>query len=270
MPLLSERTETQRFVALFVGRHHTGKTVAEASFPKPSLFFDFDGNIGGAQVPWLDLKEIEYLPYPPNTPNLINILDKKIESLNNQAIVQNGMFGRLPRTVCVDSLTWMTFAFVSQSLDITHPKESQGRWIGVTRIPGPDDYKLEAQATYGLFSDLKSLPIQNLILSAHLVDTYEKPKDERGNSLPYAESIVSGYKLSIRDKIGENIQSGVNHIFHFEKESQGGAERFYVTFRGGIACSYYTWLPFGRQEWTGKDFYQFMLSHKDKVKSNAP
>lgn len=278
MPLLIDRSDTQRFVGLFVGNHHSGKTVAEASFPKPSFFFDFDLRIGGAQVPWLDLRGIEYEAYPPKTPNLIQKLDDRIEIWISQAQLQTGgagnlaVFGQLPKTICLDSLTWMTFAFTCQSVGITHRVKNEdgrerkaGRWLGPVAMLGPEDYGLEAQATYGILANLKSLPVQNIILSAHLIDTYEKPKDEEGNELPYAASIINGQKLSVRDKIGVNMQAAVDHVFHFERETIGNADHFYCTFRGGIACSAYSWLPFGRIEWSGKNFYDLMLSYKTKA-----
>ena len=265
MPLLVNRTDTQRFVALFVGDAHSGKTVAEASFPKPNFFFDFDLKIGGAQVPWLDLKDIEYESYPPKTPNLVQKLENKIEMFCNQATIQNGTFGSLPKTICVDSLTWMTFAFTCQSLGLTHLKTNEkgqeyksGRWIGPTAMLGPEDYGFEAQKTYDIIADLKSLPVPNIIISAHLIDTYEKPEGD-----PYAASVLSDTKkLSVRDKIGVNVKAGVEHVFEFTREKFGNNERFYVTFRGGVAFSSWSWLPYGRQEWTGRNFYEFMLGFK--------
>ena len=125
---------------------------------------------------------------------------------------------------------------------------------------GPEDYGLEAQATYDYIAFLKSLPIPNIIISAHIIDRYGKADPDNA----YSESVVIGEKLSIRDKISENIKSHFDHLFKFERNADGGQEKFYVTFRGGIARSSYSWLPFGRQDITGKDFYQFMMSFKPK------
>src|ERR1035437_9258060 len=52
--------------------------------------------------------------------------------------------------------------------------------------------------------------------------------------------------------------------FKFERETTNKEDRFYVTFRGGIACTSYDWLPYGRQEWTKKPFYEFMMAFKEK------
>lgn len=267
---LSDRKEDQRFFAMFVGRHHSGKTVAEASFPKPIDFEDFDGRIGGAQVPWLDPKGITYDYWPPRMPNLIGKLNEKLE--NMLALAQMQMPGgglQLPKTHVTDSITNQCGAFIAQAIQLTHMRTSEsgqktkaGRWIGPVQMAGPEDYGLESQGMSDYISFLKTLPIQNVILSAHLIDQYGFEKDDEGNDLVYMPRVVTGQKLSIRDKIGENIQTHFDHVFKFERETNAGEDRFYVTFRGGIACTSYSWLPKGRHEWTKKPFYEFMMGFK--------
>jgi hypothetical protein len=273
MPKLIDRQPEQRFFGLFVGRHHSGKTVAEASFPKPIQFEDFDGRIGGAQVPWLDLKDIEYNYWPPKSPNLIQKLNEHLETMLAISQMQNssGSGLKLPKTHVTDSITNQTYAFICQAIGLTHmreyegKKQKSGRWIGPVQMAGPEDYGLEAQATYDYIAFLKSLPIQNVIISGHLIDEYGHQKDEDGEILPYAPKEVIGQKLSIRDKIGENVQTHFDHVFKFERKQGGSKDRFFVTFRGGIACTSYDWLPYGEQEWTGKNFYEFMMSFKEKA-----
>lgn len=278
MPKLIDRQPEQRFFGLFVGRHHSGKTVAEASFPKPITFEDFDGRIGGAQVPWLDLKDIEYNYWPPKSPNLIQKLNEHLESMLAISQIQNsaGAGLRLPKTHVTDSITNQTYAFICQAIGLTHMREQAeegkpsrkvkaGRWIGPVQMAGPEDYGLEAQATYDYVAFLKSLPIQNVIISGHLIDEYGHQRDEDGEILPYAPKEVIGQKLSIRDKIGENVQTHFDHVFKFERKEGGNkGDKFFVTFRGGIACTSYDWLPYGPQEWTGKPFYEFMMGFKEK------
>lgn len=267
MPKLIDRKDDQRFFAMFVGRHHSGKTVAEASFPKPIDFQDFDGRIAGAQVPWLDMKDISYTYWPPRQKNLIQDLNKYLEDLLALSQLQTpGGSIRLPKTHVTDSITNQCYSFICQAIGLTHTNENgsgkRGRWIGPVQMAGIEDYGLEAQAVSDYVSFLKSLPIQNVIISAHLIDQYGFAKDEDGDDLPFAPKVVVGQKLSIRDKIGENIQTSFDHIFKFERETVGKEDKFYVTFRGGIACTSYSWLPFGRQEWTKRPFYEFMMSFK--------
>src|SRR5271165_521498 len=103
MPLLADRKHDQRFFGMFVGRHHSGKTVAEMSFPKPIDVEDFDGRIGGGQVPWLDLSEISYTYWPPKGANLIGKLNEKLENMLALSQMQSGTAGlRLPKTHITD------------------------------------------------------------------------------------------------------------------------------------------------------------------------
>jgi predicted XRE-type DNA-binding protein len=276
MPKLSDRKDDQRFFGMFVGRHHSGKTVAEASFPKPIDFEDFDGRIGGAQVPWLDQTGITYTYWPPKSPNLIQKLNEKLDNLLAISQMQNSQAAaglQLPKTHVTDSVTNQCYAFICQAIALTHMKEDDsgsgkrrkaGRWIGPVQMAGIEDYGLESQGMSDYVAFLKSLPIQNVILSAHLIDQYGFAKDEDGDELPYAPRIIVGQKLSIRDKIGETIQTHFDHIFKFERETSNKEDKFYVTFRGGIACTSYDWLPYGRQEWTKKPFYEFMMAFKEK------
>lgn len=262
MPKLSDRVPENRFVALFVSRSGCGKTVAAASFDKPMQVEEFDGRIGGAQVSWQSTAGIDYEYYPPKTPGLVTKLNDRLDKLITAAKLQSSSQGisiELPKTHLTDSLTNMTYAFVCQAIPLTHPSKDKGRWLGVTAMPGPTDYGLEAQATYDYIACLKSLPIKNLIITAHWVDRYGKPPDVDND---YADSVVIGKKLSVRDKIGENIQTHFDHIFEFERSN----DRFYVTFRGDFARTSYDWLPSGRHEWTKKNFQQFMMSFKEGEK----
>jgi len=272
MPNLIDRKDDQRFFAMFVGRHHSGKTVAEASFPKPAQFEDFDGRIRGANVPWLDLKGITYDYWPPKQPDLIQKLNKKLEDLLalSQMATAGGL--ELPKTHVTDSITNQCVAFITQAISITHGsgQQKRGRWIGPVQMAGQEDYGLESQGIFDYIGFLKSLPIQNIIISAHLIDQYGFQKDDDGNDMAYSPRIVTGQKLSIRDKIGENVQTHFDHIFKFERETAGNTDKFYVTFRGGIACTSYDWLPYGRHEWTKKPFYEFMMSFKKEKNSVAP
>ena len=275
MPQLIDRPETNRFIGLFVGESGSGKTAAEASFPKPIHFDDFDGRIGGAQgCKWLDLSGIDYDYYPPKQPGTIQKLNARLASLMNVSALAPVL--QLPSTHVTDSITNMTFAFLCQAMGLTHKQgardEKRGRYIGggggaeggPIAMAGPEDYGLEAQATYDYIAFLKSLPIPNIIISAHIIDRYGKPIGPDGEELTYADSIVVGHKLSIRDKIAENIKSHFDHVFKFERISDNltSAERFYVTFRGGIARTSYSWLPSGRQDITGREFYSCMMSFR--------
>lgn len=272
MPKLADRVQENRFVALFVGRSGSGKTVAACSFDKPLQDEDFDGRIGGAQnLDWQNVDGISYDYYPPKDPNLITKINEKLDSLTAQNIMGNP----IPKTWVVDSVTNMTQTFVTQALSFTHQRggkgsgDKRGRYLGFLAMPGPEDYGFEAQFTYEYVGFVKSIPFQNIIFTAHLLQEWGKPKDDAGDPMPYEANIVIGEVLSCRPKIGENIQTSFDHIFRFERETVGREERYYVNFRGGIARTSYNWLPSGRQEWTKKNFKEFMYSFKPKEAATA-
>jgi hypothetical protein len=107
------------------------------------------------------------------------------------------------------------------------------------------------------------LPIQNIIVSAHIVDRYGKPP---GANNEYADSVVIGEKLSLRDKISENVQIYFDHVFRFDREEIGNRIQFTVKFWSDIARTSYK-LPEGKHDITGKNFYEFMrgLTQKEKI-----
>lgn len=251
MPSAKDLSPDNRFVGLFVGRSGSGKTVAAASFPKPLHINDFDGRIRGLLgAPWIDRTQITYDYFPPKADGLIKKLNDNLTVLEIM-----GRKGSLEtQTHITDSITNECYAFICQSIPLTHT-EGKGKMIGPISMAGPEDYGLESQAMSDYMAFLKSLPIRNIILSAHIIDRYGKanPADK------YSESVVIGQKLSIRDKIGENIQTHFDHIFEFEREMYGDQERYFVTFRGQLARTSYVGLPNGRIEITGKNFYEELM-----------
>ena len=261
MPKLIDRIPENRFIGLFVGRSGTGKSVAGASFPKPLDVDDFDGRIGGMQVPWLDLNGITYDYYPPKQDGLITRINSKLDNLLTAAKLSGMSTGVvMPKTQMLDSITNQNYAFICQAIPLTHMDagKRRGKWLGPIAMPGPEDYGMEAQAAYDTIAFFKSLPIPNILVTAHYVDRFGKSDPDN----PYSESVVIGKKLSIRDKIGENIQTSFDHIFEFERD----INRFYVRFRGELARTTYDWLPDGRHEWTKKPFYEWMLAFKEAKK----
>ncbi len=258
MPKLIDRQPDQRFVGLFLGQSGSGKTVAEASFPRPMHFEDFDGRIGGVDgAPWIDKNGITYDYWPPRMTDLIPKLNKKFESW-----LVGGTLIQLPATHVTDSLTNECYAFLRQAIPLTHNdskgSERRGKFLGPVLMAGPEDYGLEAQATYDYISFLKTLQIPNIIISAHLVDRYAKSDPEN----PFSENIVVGQKLSVRDKIGTNIMTHFDHVFLFQKEVVNGRGRYYVYFKddpSGLARTSLRNLPSGKYEVTDKNFYEEMI-----------
>lgn len=257
MPNLKDITPDQRFVGLFVGESKHGKTCAECSFPKPVHVLDFDGRIRGAwNQPFLDMDGVTYDSFPPNMEGLVDKLNQKLEAFDTAARV--GQW--IPRTLILDSLTSECFAMIRQALPLTHQKANQGekkkgKWLGPVAMTGPEDYGFEANATYGVMSFLRSLPIPNVIVSAHIVPVFgkEDPSNE------YSNTIKVGEKLSVRDKIGANIGIYFDHCFRFFKTADETRERYWVRFRGQLEATAFAELPYGDIEITGKNFYNDVL-----------
>lgn len=265
MPNASSLSPETRFFALFVGESGSGKTVAECSFAQCGKLQcnDFDGRIRGILgANWITdemRKNINYDPFPPKMDGLIEKLNQNFEVM---MITSRNRPQDLPATHLTDSITSMNQAFLAQAKILTHPGKpgEKGKWLGAISMAGPEDYGLESTACSDYISSLKSLPIPNVIVSAHIIDKYGKLPDAEGKINSYSESVVIGEKLSIRDKIGENIKIHFDHIFKFDRISVNDKDKFFVTFRGGIARTSYAQLPDGPQDITNKDFYKYLMS----------
>jgi len=258
MPKLIDITPDQRFVGLFIGESGTGKTCAAASFPKPVHILDFDGRIRGAMnLKFLPMNDITYDYYPPREQGMVSRLNRYLESLEVSASVGQP----IPKTLVLDSLTSETFAMCMQAIPLTHNLDNKGsdkrsgKYLGVTPMLGPEDYGFEAQVTYSILSFFRSIPIQNIICSAHIIPTYGKKDPDN----PYSENVIIGEKLSLRDKISANIGIYFDHVFRFRKMMSGGSEKFTVEFRSEIARTAYSQLPNGQTDITGKNFYSEVI-----------
>jgi hypothetical protein len=274
MPLASNLAPDKRFVGMFVGPKHSGKTVAACSFvsldplsnnKKLIKVFDFDGRIRGLLgAPWIDRSIVDYTYFEPRTGTGQKTAFERVNTECELLLANASRYG----TVIADSLTAETFAFLQDAIPLTHLKTNEsgqkrevGKKLGTMHMPGPEDYGFEANGTYQFLAFLRSLPIQNIIVTAHLVDRFGKPPKPDGSGPdPYAESVVIGEKLSIRDKIAANSLIYFDHIFRFERRmNYGQKERFFVRFKSDFACTSYPGLPDTEIEITGKDFYNQTL-----------
>lgn len=257
MPKASDLTTEKRFFGMFVGKSGSGKTVAGGSFPKPLDILDFDGRVRGLLgAPWIDRSQISYDAFPPDDKEMLERLNKKLELY--QAYARNGEYAKLPKTIQLSSLTSECFAMLTQAIPLTHSKAGagKGKYLGITAMAGPEDYGFEATNTYNILSFLRSVPIENVIVDAHMVDRFGKADPEN----PFAESVVVGEKLSVRDKIGENVMIYFDHCFRFNKYESAGKERFVVKFRGDLPYkTSYAKLPMGDVDVTGVNFYETLM-----------
>ena len=250
MPQANDLTQDDRIMALCVGPSGAGKTAFECSFnDEPTYVFDFDGRIRGLLgCPWVKRSNITYDSYPPRLPNLLQKVDSKLESFLISA--QNGQM--MYKNIVLDSLTSETFSMLSQAIQLTHSfggkDGKKGKYIGTTPMADPGDYGFEATNTYNILSCLRSIPGVNVFVSAHVIKEYGKSNTEDS----YSPSIVIGEKLSLRDKISENIQIYFDHIWQFKKQEESEEIKYYIKFRGDIARTAFSELPNGWTDFTGK------------------
>jgi hypothetical protein len=251
VPSGADLTTEDKMMVLCIGPSGSGKTGFECSInDEPTYNFDFDGRIRGILgCPWIDRSKITYDSYPPRRPNLLQLVDQKLESF----LISAGNGQMMYKNVVLDSLTSETFAMLSQAIALTHNPggkdgKKTGKFIGTTPMADGGDYGFEATNTYNILSCLRSIPGINVFISAHVVKEYGKSDSEN----PYSPSIVIGEKLSLRDKISENIQIYFDHIWQFKKTEENDGIHYWIKFRGEIARTAFAELPNGWVDFTGK------------------
>lgn len=273
MPNCSTLNPEANFKALFVGSKHSGKTAAACSWRptgKKIKVLDGDGRIRGILgCPWILKEFIDYDYYPPKVAgNEKGFYERVNDDLDFFLTEVQGRKSPY-ETYVGDSATSFCKNLILDAIPLTHTstyngKEKQvGKRIGTMEMAGPADYGFESTGFDSYLSFLRSLPI-NMIVTAHLIDKYDKPIDEDGNKMPYAENIVVGQKLSLRDKISENCKIYFDHIFEFSRRMVGKEERFFVKFISDIACTSFAGLKPGEYDITGKDFYKFVMEQLEK------
>ena len=265
MPNGADLTPESRFMALFVGRKHSGKTCAACSWRDPARnkkikVLDCDGRIRGILgASWIDKAKVDYDYFPPKTSSdkpsyhFFEEVNKNLEYLISEV-----RQGKSPyETYVADSATTFCKNLIIDALPLTH-EANKGKKIGNLNMAGPEDYGFESTGMDGYLTFLRSLPI-NVIMTAHIVPRFDKPKLPTGAKDTYADSIEVGSKLSLRDKIGVNIANYFDHIFEFERRVENGKEKFFVEYIGDFACTSFLGMPVGQQDITGKDFREFTL-----------
>lgn len=242
--------EDGRFFGLFVGRSKSGKTVAECSFPGNTYVFDFDGRIRGLLgAPWIDRSKIQYDYFPPREPGVLTRLNQKFDSMLAASSARQLNLD----TIILDSVTSECSLLIQQALPTTH-KDGKGLKFETFNVTGPEDYKLESQGIMATLSFLRSLPVKNVIVSAHIIPKWGKAD----SSNKFSENVQIGEKLSITDRLGENVLIYFDHVFRFSREVINDKETHFVEFRTDLANTSFEKLPVGRHDVTGKNFYETM------------
>lgn len=255
---IQDLQQGSRIFALFVGRSGSGKSGAAASFPKPfhELDFDYraDGILGAINEGWLNGEGIEYTEFNPR--GGFEPVEKLLSQWDMMRIA--GSFNL--RTIGIGSLGSMTRLLTSTSIRFQNPNATK---VGGLKIESPQDYKFETNGTHQVFDFIRAFPC-NIICTAHITDKWGKKTITKENQ--YLPADVIGEKLSIRDNLGENVQSYFSNVFRFSREEIKGNMRYFVEFSTDLAKNTFG-IPPGRFDITGKEFHPFLqdliLSIKD-------
>ena len=268
MPSAENIQPETRSLNLFIGRSGSGKSAAAYSYPKPLHVLDLDGRIRGGLTPWVERKGIsyDYFPSKPDKGTVFDLLNnffeiKRIEARQGQLSLE---------TLVLDSATWQAIDLLLDAIPLTHatdnPNKEKGRSIGNMQMAGPSDYSFQSTGILQTVAFLKSLPIRNIIVTAHIVGKWGKRKDSNGKIIdPYGPSELIGEQLALTDKLAETLPSSFDNIFRFEKVDTGYGVNFFVEGQGELARNTYE-ISYGRKDITNKSFYQFLMSHIAKEK----
>jgi hypothetical protein len=243
MPNAGTLVPDGRFAALFVGPSGSGKTPAACSFQTPDTDkrvwnWDFDGRIRGLLgCPWINRNRVTYDYFPPmhNTKQTFVRINEFCEILESTIKLNQNPY----ETVVLDSVTGLCNALICDAIPIVHSSEnkgSKGRKLGAVNMPGMQEYGYEAMGLDQVMSFLRSIPIQNFIATAHIIDKYGKEKDANGKDDPYSQTIV----------VGESLVNG--------------KARYTVEFRGDLARTTFHGLP-DKLDITGLNFYTTIMGY---------
>jgi hypothetical protein len=270
VPLAENIQPDGRSLNLFIGRSGSGKSAAAYSYPKPLHVLDLDGRIRGGLVPWIDRKGISYDYFPPKPPKG-TVFDALNQYFDTLSILFKNRQSDLA-TLVLDSATWQANDLLLDAIPLTHaggPGESKGKSIGTMQIGGPSDYMFQSTGMIQTIAYLKSLPIPNIIVTAHVVNRWGKRKDESGKILdPFGPSEVIGEQLSLTDKLAETLPSSFDNIFRFEKVDNGYSLKFYFEGEGELARNTFN-LGYPRIEITKTDFYQSLMKRIKPATADA-
>lgn len=255
MPSAEKLMETpeSRFVGLFIGRSGGGKTSALCSFPRPMVILDLDGRIrGGLSNSWIDPKGIDFEVYPMKGGRQATY--EKLQKDLEMIMAKQGMPGvQQYKTLVLDSLTFETIAVLLDAIPLTH-QDSKGKKMGSLDMAGVAEYGFQSQFTYQVLAFLKSIQIQNVIATAHIVPKYGKAP----GSSEYAANVIVGEQLNMTDKLAEVVPAYFDHIYRFKKVENGPRTQHFVKTSGELERTGFRSLPI-EADITGKDFYQWMI-----------
>lgn len=271
----SDIKPSKQFFGLFIGKSGSGKDCAAFSFPTPMKVFDIDlrSDGGALGTTWLSKEHKDKIDITKIYPRQgFKKIDDELTTI--MMMFQSGQ--RPYETIYFGSCTSLQDLFLTEAgslikgLTVGGKKDKAGEYQGGVRLSGPADYKY----LYGAFRDvmdyLRMYPI-NIIMSAHTTERFgkaTKQMEKDGEIIEiedtYGDNVPVGEKLTLSDKLSENIQLYFNEVYKFEKRMSGDTPKYYVKFRTDIAKTVHQKLPNGEIEITGKNFYETWLKYVDQ------
>jgi hypothetical protein len=269
LPSASSIQPDSRFFGLFIGRSGSGKSAAAYSFPHDSEngiieVADTDMRVRGGLTSWIDRSNFNYTPFPtkPTQGTVFDALNKYYEAMQ----IMLGHGNSKIQTHVLDSGTWAANDLLLDAMPLTHSdagkgQRETGRKIGTMNMAGPSDYGFQSTGMLQILAFLRSLPIKNIIVTAHIVGRWGRLKDENGKLIdPYGPSVLIGEQLAFTDKLAETFPSSFDHVFKFEKVDTGSGLKFYCEPHGELARTPYP-IPYGRIDVTGVSFYDLLMKY---------
>lgn len=253
MPSADQIQDDKRFVGLFVGRSGHGKSTAAYSFPHPIKVLDVDGRIrGGIACPWIERKGIDYVSFPPVSEKYLwNQLNEEFEMI--LIACKNNQFNY--QTLVLDSLTFAATGILLDTARMTSKNEKKGNKVGGLILNDPGDYKMMYTSVASVMGFLKSLPIPNIIVTAHITPKWGK-KEGDGD---YDDSTIIGEQLLLPDKLAEQVPGNFDHVLKFSKVDGGEMQgiKYYFKAQSDLAKTAYK-IPPGAIEIQGSFYDQLM------------
>lgn len=260
MPSAESIQDDKRFVGLFVGRSGHGKSTAAYSFPHPIKVLDVDGRIrGGLACDWVVRKGIDYVPFPPVGDKYLWIqLNQEFETI--LTMIKANQFNY--QTLVLDSITFAAAGILLDTARMTKAGEKKGNVSGGLVLNDPGDYRMMYTSISSIMGFLKSLPIPNIIVTAHITPKWGKA----AGADDYDDNVIIGEQLLLPDKIAEVIPGNFDHVFKFRKHDGGAMQgiKYFFSANGDLARSAYNpRIPYGEQEIKGS-FYDQLMGYINK------
>ena len=224
MPFTHAMTLGGRFMGLFVGSNGSGKTIAAASWPGPTLILDFDGRVAPVRFFYPNRQDIEYW-----TVGLEGSTRKDVIGFKEFVKKFEDFQDRCPyETIIFDSYTAFSSTAIWHQMGIRETDVKRTK--GGLPIPDWDEFKGETGVMLQVLEIAKVLPC-NFICTAHPV-TRARTTKQGGSANDVLASMIKVATLATYGwKTESFLPNYFNEIyfFHTDVSSQvGNVNKHYV------------------------------------------